>query len=190
MNKVFALIATLLLFTTTGWASEAATDKPSMSTSQSVTVTATVDAIDHETREVTLRGPEGESVTFIASDEAKNLPQVSVGDVVIAKYVQTLSIEIFANDGSEAGAGEMAVAGVAEEGAMPAMAALDAQVVTATVEEINIEANTFKLKGPSGLVKEFEARNPENLKKAEVGDIVVITYTQGIAISVEKTTAE
>ena len=63
-------------------------------------------------------------------------------------------------------------------------------VLTATVEEINIEANPFKLRGPSGLVKEYEAQNPENLKKAEVGDIVVITYTEGVAISVEKSTAE
>ncbi|GMR15205.1 MAG: hypothetical protein BMS9Abin30_0828 [Gammaproteobacteria bacterium] len=49
---------------------------------------------------------------------------------------------------------------------------------------------TFKLKGPSGVVKEFEARDPENLKKAAVGDIVVITYTEGIALNVEKATGE
>ena len=30
----------------------------------------------------------------------------------------------------------------------------------------------------------------ENLKKAEVGDLVVITYTEAVAISVEKTTVE
>ena len=70
------------------------------------------------------------------------------------------------------------------------MAAIDSVVVTATVEEINIEANTFKLKGPSGEIKEYEARNPENLKKAEVGDLVVITYTEAVAITVEKATTE
>ena len=190
MNKVFALMTALLLFATTGWAGETATDKPSMSTTQSMIVTATVDAINHETREVTLRGPEGRSATFIASEEARNLQQVSVGDVVIAEYVQSMSVEVFANEGYEPGAGELTVAGRSEVGEMPAMTAIDALVVTAIVEEINIEANTFKLKGPSGLVKEYEAQNPENLKKAEVGDIVVITYTEAVAISVEKTTAE
>ena len=73
---------------------------------------------------------------------------------------------------------------------MPALTAIDALVVTATVEEINIEANTFKLKGPAGEIKEYEARNPENLKKAEVGDLVVINYTEAVAISVEKTAGE
>ena len=58
------------------------------------------------------------------------------------------------------------------------------------VEEINLEDNTFKLKGPSGEVKQYAARNPENLKKAEVGDLVVITYTDSVAITVEKTTQE
>ena len=46
------------------------------------------------------------------------------------------------------GAGEIMAAGRSEKGEMPGMAAIDAMVVTATVEEINIEANTFKLKGP------------------------------------------
>ena len=190
MYKLLALIAALLLFTSAGWSDEHATDKPSMSTSQSMIVTAKVEAINHETREVTLLGPEGGSVTFVASEEARNLDQVSVGDIVIAEYVQNMSIEVFPGDGSEPGAGEMAISGRSEEGDMPAMTAIDALVVTATVEEINIEANTFKLRGPSGLVKEYEAQNPENLKKAEVGDIVVITYTEGVAISVEKSTAE
>ena len=73
---------------------------------------------------------------------------------------------------------------------MPGFAAMDATVITATVEEINIEANTFKLKGPDGAVNEYVARNPENLKHSMVGDLVVITYTEAVALSVEKTTAE
>ena len=192
MYKTLALLASLLLFASPCWSGEKApcTDKPSMSTSETMILTAMVEAINHETREVTLRGPEGNSVSFVASEEARNLGQVQVGDIVIAEYVQSMSIEVFANDGSEPGAGEIAAAGRSEEGAMPGMAAIDAVVVTATVEEINIEANTFKLKGPSGEIKEYEARDPENLKKAEVGDLVVITYTEAVAITVEKTTAE
>ncbi len=193
MNKALTLLAALLLFAASPcWSTESApaTDKPSMTTSQTVILTAMVEAINHETREITLRGPEGKTVSFVASEEAQNLGQVAVGDIVMAEYVQTMSIEVFANDGSEPGAGEIAVAGRSEKGEMPALTAIDALVVTAIVEEINIEANTFKLRGPSGEIKEYEAQNPENLKKAEVGDIVVITYTEAIALTVEKTTAE
>lgn len=196
MNKVLVLLTSLFLVVSSSWAGEMPAaadkpmDKPSMSTSETVIMTAMVEAINHETREVTLRGPEGNSASFVASEEARNLDQVQVGDIVMAEYVQSMSIEVFANDGVEPGAGEIAAMGRSEKGEMPGMAAIDSVVVTATVEEINIEANTFKLKGPSGEIKEYEAQNPENLKKAEVGDLVVITYTEAVAITVEKTTAE
>jgi hypothetical protein len=190
MNKIIILFASLMLLTSPCWADGSATDKPSMSTSQTVILTAMVEAIDHETREMTLRGPEGKTATFVASEEARNLAQVQVGDIVMAEYVQSMSIEVFANDGSMPGAGEITAAARSEKGAMPALTAIDALVVTATVEEINLEDNTFKLKGPSGEIKEYAAQNPENLKKADVGDIVVITFTEAVAITVEKTTAE
>jgi hypothetical protein len=193
MKKSLALLAALLLFTSPCWSDGHAghSDKPSMSSSETVVMTAMVEAINHETREVTLRGPEGQTASFVASEEARNLDQVSVGDIVMAEYVQSISIEVMANDGGEQpGVGEMVGAGRAEKGAMPGMAAMDAVVITATVEEINLEANTFKLKGPSGEIKEYEARDPENLKKAAVGDLVVITYTEAVALSVEKTSKE
>jgi hypothetical protein len=187
MKKSILLFASLLMFVSTCWSEDAVTDKPSMSTSQTVTVTAVVEAIDQETREVTLRGPEGNTVTFIVGEEAHNLDQVEVGDIVMAEYVQSMSIDVVANDGSEPGAGNMIAAGRAEKGATPGMAAIDSTVVTATVEEINLENNTFKLKGPSGEIREYEARDPENLRRAEVGDLVVITYTEAIALTLEKT---
>jgi acyl-CoA hydrolase len=191
MNKVVTLFVTLLLISSPAWSGEqVATDKPFMSASQTATMTASVEAINHETREVTLRGPQGNTMSFVASEEARNLDQVSVGDIVIAEYVQSISIEVFAGDGSEPGAGQVSVAGRTEKGEMPGAAVMDAVVITATVEEINIEANTFKLKGPSGEIEEYTARDPENLKKAEVGDIVVITMTEAIALSVEKTSKE
>lgn len=192
MFKTLALIAALLMFATPALSGEQApaTDKPSLYSSQIMKMTAVVEAINHETREVTLRGPEGNTASFIASEEARNLDQVSVGDTVVAEYEQSISVEVFANDGSVPSAGGLVAAGRSEKGEMPGVAAVDATVITATVEEINLENNTFKLKGPSGEVQEYTARNPENLKKAEVGDLVVITYTEAIALSVEKTSVE
>ena len=190
MNKIFAIVAALLLTTPAVWADETSGSKISMSTSQSVQLTATVEAINHETREVTLRGPEGRTLDIVASEEARNLGQVKVGDTLNIEYEQGMSVEVFAADNAEAGAGAITLAARTEEGEMPGLAAIDAVVVTAIVEEINLEANTFKLQGPEGGVREFEAHNPENLKKAAVGDLVVVTYTQAIAAIVESSTSE
>ena len=192
MSKVVTLFITLLLLSSPAWSGEHATamDKPSMSASETITITALVEAINLETREVTLRGPQGNSVSIIASEEARNLDQVSIGDLVMAEYVQAITIDVIAGDGSEPGVGELAVAGRSEKGEMPGVAVMDTVVITATVEEINLEANTFKLKGPAGEIKEYTARDPENLKKSAVGDIVVITLTEAVALTVEKTAKE
>lgn len=164
--------------------SHEAMEKPSFQATQKSTVTATVTAIDHETRVVSLRMPEGDGVTFTASEEARNLGQVEVGDIVTAEYVERVSVQVVENDGSEPGEGGMSAMQRTPEGDMPGMAAVDTQVVTATVEAINIKANTFKLKYPDGAVEEYVARNPQNLKRAAVGDLVVMSFTEAVAISV------
>ena len=189
-SKYF-LVLTLILAVSLAWAGEAESEKkekPFIYASQSITLTAVVEAINHETREVTLRNPEGKEVSFVAGDEVRNLAQIEKGDIVAVEYIQSSTVEVFDNPGLEAGAGELVAAGRAEEGEMPGAAVLDAVVVTATVEDINIENNTFQLKWPDGSVGEYAARNPENLKRASVGDLVVMTHTEAIAITVEHPT--
>lgn len=185
-------VAALLLNAAVVLAAESAPamDRPSFAASQSVTTSAIVEAIDHDTRVVTVRTPDGDALTFTASDDARNLDQVDVGDVLVAQYTESVSIEVLANDGMEADMAEATAVARTKEGRMPGLAAMDATVVTATVEEINIDNNTFKLRGPDGAVNEYVARNPENLKRAEVGDLVVITVTETVAITVEKPSAD
>ena len=191
-NIKFTFITTLLIAAAAVWAGdeEAVMERPSFSASQSMTVSAVVEAINHETRVVTVRKPDGEELTFTVSEEARNLDQVAVGDILLAEYVQSLSIQVFANDGMEPEAAAAAAVARTKKGDMPGFAAMESSVVTATVEEINIEANTFKLKGPDGAVNEYTARNPENLKRAQVGDLVVIAVTNTVAIVVEEQPAE
>ena len=171
-------------------APEAALDRPSFSASQTMTASALVEAIDHESRLVTLRTADDEEITFTASEEARNLGQVSVGDMLTIEIVESVSIEVMANDGMEATEGEASIVARTEEGEMPGMAAMEATVITATVEEINLENNTFKLKTVDGEVKEFVAQNPDNLRRSQVGDLVVASYSTAIAIVVEKHEAE
>jgi hypothetical protein len=188
----FTTIVALLFAVATTWAAEDLTmmEKPSFYASQTSTISAVVEEINYETRVVTVRKPDGEAVTFTASEDARNLGQVTVGDVLIAEYQETVSIEVMANEGMEAGAAELSAMARTEKGEMPGMMAIDAIVVTATVEEINIEANTFKLKGPEGTINEYTARNPQNLKRAAVGDLVVMTVTEAIAVTVVEQNAE
>ena len=77
-----------------------------------------------------------------------------------------------------------------EEGDMPAAASFESKRLIFFIEDINIEENTFKLKDAEGVVTEFIAKNPENLKKAAVGDAVIAKVTAMVAISVESAPME
>jgi hypothetical protein len=192
MKKSLVLFVSMLLFGASAWAGEKAadTEKPSMFMSETVVVTAQVTAINHETREVTLLGSDGNSRSLVIGEEARNLDQVSVGDIVTTEFVESISIEVLAGDGSEPGAGEMLLEERAEKGEMPGGAIIDAVVIQANVVAIDLDAMTYKLEYPSGEIKQYKAIDPENLKKAALGDNVIITITEAVAISVEKAAKE
>ena len=190
MNLKLIFLTAALVFSLSLQAGEKAveTEKPSFSATQTVQLTASVVGIDREANTVTLKGPEGNTETLEA--QPYNMKKIDIGDTVNVEYVQNMTIEVFANDGMEPGAGVMAATSENMEGDTPAAMELMTTVATATVEEIDIENNTFKLKWPGGEVVEYDAQNPENLKKADVGDLVVTTYTEAIALSLNEVHTE
>ena len=125
IKYLFVVAALLATNAVLAGAEEATLDRPSFAASQSMTVTAVVEAIDHETRVVTVRKPDGEAITFTASEEARNLDQVSVGDVLLAEYQETVTIDVIANDGMGADAAEASAMARTKEGEMPGVAAMD-----------------------------------------------------------------
>jgi len=169
----------------------ASTSKPGLSASRTVSVAAQVSAIDHATREVTIEADDGTSMTFIASDDVRNLDQVHAGDYVIAQVFQEVDIEVRANPEGLSPAAAVAEFGArAPEGAEPGVVVGQAVTVVALVTAIDLEANTFTLKGPEGNEMTFEAQNPDNLRRSEVGDLVVITVSQSFGVLVEHPGAE
>ena len=191
LSALFATIAIALPGNHAFAQGDASADfKPSFSASQSMTATARVEALNHETREVTLLLEDGSLFTSSVSDEARNLGQVSVGDMVYAHYTESISIRVVENDGSEPESVVEEELARAAEGKMPGVAATESAVTTAIVEEINIDDNTFKLREPDGEIRQYRARNPENLRRANVGDKVITTVTTSVVITVEKQPAE
>ena len=164
--------------------------KPSFSASQTQTATARVEAINYESREVTLLLENGELFTSRVDDGARNLGQVSVGDIVYAHYTESVSIRVVEDDGKEPETFVQEDIARSAEGRMPGIAATESAVTTAIVEAINLDDNTFKLREPDGEVRQYVARNPENLRRSEVGDKVIKTETTSVVITVEKQPAE
>lgn len=158
-------------------------EKPSVNEEVLITMEATVTAINQETREVTLKDADGETVTFVADDEVRNLAQVEVGDKLTVQYLEGVNIEIVDKD-TELGTQEVSAGARAEPGEKPAGAAVTETSVVLLIEAIDLENETVTLKNANGESKTVVPHNPENLKKVAVGDKVKITYTEGVAMKV------
>jgi hypothetical protein len=114
-----------------------------------------------------------------------NLPQVKVGDLVTVKFYESLAVEVI-KPGTVSAAGEKTAIVRAKPGEMPAGMAARQTTVTATVTAIDKKKGTLTLKGPDGNKVVAKAEDPKNLDKVKVGDELLITYTEALAISVEK----
>ncbi len=149
-------------------------------------VTAEVTAIDQKTRMVTLKGPDGKEVTVQAGDQVKNLAQVKKGDLVQATYYESLAYEVHKPGQVEPGSvGVAQDVATAKPGEKPAALGARAIVVTAAIAGIDKKNGTVTLKAPDGTLRTIKAKNPANLDKVKVGDVVEITYTEALAIAVE-----
>ncbi|HVN87272.1 MAG TPA: hypothetical protein VMW17_20760 [Candidatus Binatia bacterium] len=153
-----------------------------------VTATAKVKAIDLKTRHVTLQRADGSVVKFVAGDEVRNLPQVKVGDDVTVTYYESLAYEVKKPGDAAPGASVAAAAGRAKEGEKPGAAAGRVTTLTTTIAAIDKTANTVTLRNLDGETTTVKVRNPDNLNRVSVGDLVDITFTEALAISVDTPT--
>ena len=151
-----------------------------------VQVSAVVDAIDQSTRMVTLRGQDGETVSFRADESVRNLGQIKKGDVVSAMYYESIAVVL--RKPGQATPGGVATEGFgrADVGAQPGAAGVRSVTLVATVRALDRAKQTATLESADGTRRTINVRNPHHFDVAAVGDLVEITYTEAVAISVEK----
>ncbi len=152
---------------------------------QAAELSAQVVGLDKAARTVTLKGPKGNVVDVVAGDEVKNFDQITLGDFVVARYAQALTLELRK---TKVKAGEPTVteaAARAKPGERPAVAG--AREVTAIADVIGVDPkkSTITLKGPRGNVVTLNVQNPDQFKVVRKGDQVEVTYTEALALSVE-----
>jgi Cu/Ag efflux protein CusF len=157
---------------------------PSGEMTDVVTVTSIVRAVDLDNRMVTLERPDGSTVQFRVGKDVVNLPQVKIGDEVTVQYYESLAYQV-KKAGSETKPDAVGDASArAPEGAKPGGEEVRVVQMTATIEAIDKAAGTVTLKDPAGALTTVKARDPKNLDLVAVGDLVEITITEALAISV------
>lgn len=153
-----------------------------------VSITGRVEAVDQGKREVTLKGPLGNSETFVVDQRVQRLAEVAVGDHVTANYYVSLAGELRApTEDEKKNPLQIIVGGArAPKDAQPAGGTLNAFKAVTTVEGLDLPTQSVTLKGPLGNYHTIRAKSVDNLKKLHLGDTILVTYTEALAVSLNK----
>lgn len=153
-----------------------------------VTLSATVEAVDLAKREVTLKGQAGNVVTLEVDERVQRLNEFKVGDAVVADYYASVACELRAATAEEKENPVAIVegAGRASKEVAPGAMGVRAIKVVTTVVSLDLLTQTVSLQGPLGKIGDLYADKVENLKQLRLGDTVVVTYTEAVAVSLQK----
>jgi hypothetical protein len=150
---------------------------------QSVEARATVTAIDPATRMVTLKTEDGQTVDVQAGEAVKNFDQIKVGDVVKATYTESIAFQVVPKGETPGGATQTAER-------IPGGAQVGQQVTTSfKVASVDPKTNILWVTLPNGNTKKIQVQDPKaqmRLKTLSPGNIVAVTYTESMAVQLEK----
>ena len=190
-NMVVASLLVVLMSLTAYAAGKAAVDeKPSRLDVALMTIEATVESIDKQARQVSLKNEQGETVSFTLDEDAGRLDDIDTGDQVTIEYLEAVTIQVFGPDEVEPGAVSETVVAQSSAGEKPAGLAVGHVSMVVTIEAIDLENELVTLKNKNGELNTVRPEHPENLKKVEVGDRVKITYTEAVGFKVTEKPAK
>lgn len=178
-TRVYVLMLAAVVATTI---CAAAARAQQVSDQDSVTMKASVEAIDKTLRSVTLKGPRGNLVTVYADESFKRFDQLKVGDVVTATITLAVAARIRkAGDPEPKESKETSEVFKEKIGGK----AYTESTVTVSIEEIDRTAPSVTVKAPDGRILSFRVKNAANLKNLKVGDQVDVTVGLGLLLSVD-----
>jgi len=137
-------------------------------------------SLDPAKRLVTVKGPNGQVLKF-ETEREKDLAARRVGESVVVRYFEGAQI------GREKSGGSAPVHSL-KDGMIGAEGGPSGKhhAVAASVERLDARNQEITLKGPDGSLETIMISNPDYIRHVKVGDRVVITRPQALALSLEK----
>jgi Cu/Ag efflux protein CusF len=159
--------------------------KPVTHEKDAVVVKATIDAIDHDTRMITLKDKDGNSRDIYAGPEIRRFDELKVGDVVTFHTTESTVYQIRkAGESAQPSVKDASVV-VRTPGAKPGATKTEQETKTVTVKAVDTKTSSVTILTDDGKTTSFKVKDKNLLKGLAAGDKVTITYTKAIAISVE-----
>ena len=150
---------------------------------ETIKMSAKVTAIDQAKRLVTLQDAKGNETVLKVSEEARNLGQVKVGDVVNVEYKLAAIVSLKKGTGVRT-ATEATSMSRSKLGEKPGGTVTQEGTIVADVIGVDAAKGTVSVKGPGGRVVRGKVADKALLTDVKVGDQVELDYVASLAIQV------
>jgi hypothetical protein len=150
-----------------------------------VSVTAKVVSINQKSRKVKLKTGSGQWQIFTAGKSVTNLDQIKKGDTVTVVYTEAVAYQVRKHE-SQSGVAISDSSVSAKSDANPEGTVRKQSTITATITAIDPGIPTVTFKGPNKETQTIIVKDTTHLRGVKVGDVVDITYTDAIAIKLNK----
>lgn len=157
---------------------------PGRTVVEAQSVSATVESIDYENRNVTLKDEDGKTMSLKVGPVAHNFDQIKPGDKVTFEYMEAIALDVKRSDEGPGAEAELTVER-APKGSLPKGMISGTITVRASVESIDYKSRYVTLKGPEGKTLTMKVGDQaKRFHEVKKGDQVVVQYTEALAISV------
>ncbi|HMF97100.1 MAG TPA: hypothetical protein VKE96_22535 [Vicinamibacterales bacterium] len=147
-----------------------------------VSKSATIAAINHSTRVVTLKDAEGNVEDVLCGPEITRFNELKVGDVVTFSYHAAVVYQIVKPGAKTAAAGAEVVRG---QGVKPSGAVTQQRKTTVTIESVDAAAPSVTVRTANGHRMTAQVEDKKNLEGLKAGDKVEITFTEALMVTVD-----
>lgn len=154
--------------------------------SQTTQLTAMVEAIDYNTRIVTLKGPEGNIITTKVDDDVENLDKVKKGDKVDIEFYKALALKVHKNDPKKniTKTTTTTTWNTINKHKKPIKVEAEEIRQTTDITAVDPQKGTVTLVGVKNTPVEVKVKDPKNLEGVKAGDQLDITWIESVAVDV------
>jgi hypothetical protein len=149
----------------------------------SISKSATITAINHTTRVVTLKDAQGNIQDVLCGPEITRFNELKVGDVVTFSYHAAVVYQIVKpGEKTAPAAGADVVHG---QGVKPSGAVTRQRKMRVTIESVDAAGPSVTVRTANGQRMTAQVEDKKNLEGLKAGDKVEITFTEALMITVD-----
>jgi hypothetical protein len=149
-------------------------------TSEMRTETGVIEAVETQTRTVTLKKADGTYVTTVAGPEVKRFDELKIGDKVTAKYYETVIVRVKKPGEPDVDSKSTGTTGSGQ--ATPGGTKAKQRTITATITAMDPKVPSITFTGPNGWKYTSRVQDPAAAAQVKVGDKVDIVWTEATLV--------